>query len=425
MRNPDAPLFSPSPMGGRAPRPELLYLVHRIPYPPNKGDKIRSFHLLRHLAQRYRIHLGAFVDDPADWAHGETLRRWVEGELCLLPLSRRRALLRSLTGLVTGRPLTLPYYRDRRMERWVKARLSQGVRRALVYSSSMAQYLLPYQEVHRIIDFVDMDSDKWRQYAGSHPFPLSLLYRREAARLFAFERSVARAFAASLFVSPAEAELFRRQAPESAARVFAISNGVDTEYFSPQASLPSPYPPGEQAVVFTGAMDYWANVDAVCWFAEAVWPALSAAHPAAVFYIVGARPEARVRALAGLPRVVVTGAVADVRPYLAHARLAVAPLRIARGIQNKVLEAMAMARATVVSPQALEGIAARPGEEVAVADGAGEFLSRCAALLADPARAEVLGRRARARVLADYGWDAHLARLDGLLEPAPSRGVEP
>jgi glycosyltransferase involved in cell wall biosynthesis len=178
-------------------------------------------------------------------------------------------------------------------------------------------------------------------------------------------------------------------------------------------------------VVFTGAMDYWANVDAVCWFAEAVWPALSAAHPAAVFYIVGARPEARVRALAGLPRVVVTGAVADVRPYLAHARLAVAPLRIARGIQNKVLEAMAMARATVVSPQALEGIAARPGEEVAVADGAGEFLSRCAALLADPARAEVLGRRARARVLADYGWDAHLARLDGLLEPAPSPGVEP
>ena len=425
MRNPDAPLLSPSGIDGHAPRPELLYLVHRIPYPPNKGDKIRSFHLLRHLAQRYRIHLGAFVDDPADWTQGEVLRRWVEGELCLLPLSRRRALLRSLSGLVTGRPLTLPYYRDGRMQRWVKARLEQGVRRALVYSSSMAQYLLPYPEVHRVIDFVDMDSDKWRQYAGSHAFPLSLLYRREAVRLFAFERTVARVFAASLFVSPAEAELFRRQAPEAAARVFAITNGVDTEYFSPDADFTNPYAPGQQAVVFTGAMDYWANVDAVCWFAEAVWPALSAAHPAAVFYIVGARPEPRVQALAKLPRVVVTGAVADVRPYLAHARLAVAPLRIARGIQNKVLEAMAMARATVVSPQALEGIAARPGEEVAVADGAGEFLGRCNGLLADPARAEAMGRRARARVLADYGWDAHLARLDRLIEPASSRKVQP
>ncbi|MEJ5210374.1 MAG: TIGR03087 family PEP-CTERM/XrtA system glycosyltransferase [Burkholderiales bacterium] len=404
---------------------DLLYLVHRIPYPPNKGDKIRSFHLLAHLARRHRVHLGAFVDDPADWAHAPALSEWVKGELCLLPLDRRRALLRSLTGFVTGEPVTLPWYRDRRMQRWVDARLAAGVDRVLVYSSSMAPYVLARSGVRRVIDFVDMDSDKWRQYAASRAWPVSALYRREARRLFAFERKVALTFDAATFVSEAEAALFRRLAPESAGHVSAFSNGVDTDYFSPAAAGANPYPAGTRALVFTGAMDYWANVDAVSWFASEVWPGLYRRHPGSAFYIVGARPVPAVEALGRQPGVVVTGGVPDVRPWLAHAAAAVAPLRIARGIQNKVLEAMAMARATVVSPQALEGIRARPGEELLVADGAGEFLARCGELLDDPARAAEVGRRARARVLADYAWAVHLARVDALLEGASAVTLSP
>ncbi|MEO1766714.1 TIGR03087 family PEP-CTERM/XrtA system glycosyltransferase [Thiobacter aerophilum] len=397
---------------------DLLYLVHRIPYPPNKGDKIRSFHLLRHLARRHRVHLGAFVDDPADWAQAPALREWVRGELCLRPLTRPRALLRSLTGFVTGEPLSLPYYRDGPMQRWVEARLAAGVGQVLVYSSSMAPYVLAHDGLRRVIDFVDIDSDKWRQYAARRPWPLSVLYRREAYRLFAFERQVALSFDAATFVSETEAALFCRLAPEVAAHVSAFSNGVDTDYFSPAEAGANPYPAGTQALVFTGAMDYWANVDAVCWFASQVWPSLHARHPAVVFYIVGARPTPAVQALARQPGVVVTGSVPDVRPWLAHAQAAVAPLRIARGIQNKVLEAMAMARATVVSPQALEGIRARPDEEVVVAEGAAEFLARLGELLDDPARATAIGQRARARVLTDYGWDVHLARVDALLTGA-------
>ena len=174
---------------------DLLYLVHRIPYPPNKGDKIRSFHLLKHLGKRYRVHVGAFVDDRADWAHADTVRQLAGGQVCLLPLHRSSATVKSAVGLLTGEPLTLPYYRDRRMQRWVDALLEQGgVKRALVYSSSMAQYVMDYAGLNRVIDFVDIDSDKWQQYARKKPWPLNWVYRREASRLLGYEHRVTQAF---------------------------------------------------------------------------------------------------------------------------------------------------------------------------------------------------------------------------------------
>lgn len=398
---------------------DLLYLVHRIPYPPNKGDKIRSFHLLKHLGKQYRVHVGAFVDDKADWAYAEVVKKLAGGEVCLLPLHPKWATLKSATGLLSGEPLTLPYYRDRRMQRWVDALLERGdIRRALVYSSSMAQYLMPHADLNRVIDFVDIDSDKWRQYAEKKSWATRWVYRREAARLSAYEHRVTQAFDAATFVSDAEAALFKQLVPEGAHKVFGFSNGVDIEYFSPEHALANPYLPDERAIVFTGAMDYWANVDAVTWFASEVFRAVRDKAPSARFYIVGARPTPDVQSLATIPGVVVTGGVTDIRPYLAHAALAVAPLRIARGIQNKVLEAMAMARPTIVSPEALEGIAAEPGQELLLARNGEEFRQQCLALLqGEPAVAgQSIGARARARVMADYSWDHHLAGLDRALD---------
>lgn len=399
---------------------DLLYLVHRIPYPPNKGDKIRSFHLLKHLSKHYRVHLGAFVDDRADWVYAEAVKKLAGGEVCLLPLNSKWATLKSAAGLFTGEPLTLPYYRDRRMQRWVDALLARGsVKRALVYSSSMAQYLMPPHPIsgaslNRVIDFVDIDSDKWRQYAAKKSWPLSWVYRREAAQLLRYEHRVTQAFDAATFVSEAEAALFKRLVPEGAHKVFGFSNGVDTEYFSPAHEFENPFLPEERAIVFTGAMDYWANVDAVTWFASDVFRAVRDKMPSARFYIVGARPNPDVRSLGTIPGVVVTGAVPDIRPYLAHAALVVAPLRIARGIQNKVLEAMAMAKPTIVTPEALEGIAANPGHELLLARNGEEFCNQCVTLL--QGKADMIGERARARVEADFSWDHHLAGLDRALD---------
>jgi sugar transferase (PEP-CTERM/EpsH1 system associated) len=393
---------------------DLLLLIHRMPYPPNKGDKIRSYHLLKHVAQRYRVHLGTFVDDPADWQHVPTVQAMCASSH-FASLNPTLARVRSLGALARGRSLSLDYYRDAGMARWVDQTVAaHGIERVLVFSSPMAQYADKYRGARRVIDFCDVDSDKWRQYADKKSWPMSWLYRHEARRLLAYEREVASRWDASLFVSGPEAELFRRLAPESQAKIGHFSNGVDTDYFSPHHAHASPYAPGERALVFTGAMDYWPNVDAVQWFAGEIFPQLRARFADLRFYIVGSRPTPAVQALAQQAGVVVTGTVPDVRPYIAHASVAVAPLRIARGIQNKVLEAMAMATPVVVSPQALEGIDAVPGTELVLAPDAAGFVQAVASLLEQQEHA--MGPAARARVERQYSWPSNLACIEERLE---------
>ena len=406
---------------------DILYLVHRIPWPPNKGDKIRSHHILRYLAQHYRVHLGTFIDDPADAAYLPELKELCTS-VCARPLPRRRAQLRALTGFLTGEPLTVPWYRDRELARWVRTTLTrQPVACAFAFSSAMAQYLPEGTARTRVVDFVDVDSDKWTQYAPTQRWPMGAVYRREGRRLLAYERQVAQASDASLFVSPAEAATFRERAPEVADRVHALNNGVDATFFSPGAvASPCPYPDGVRTVVFSGAMDYWPNVDAVVWFADQVLPALRAEHPDVQFCIVGSRPAPEVAALAERPGVMVTGFVDDVRPWIAHATVAVAPLRIARGVQNKVLEAMALGRPVVASPQALEGLTASTGREVIEAAAEPRaFLEAVSGYLRAPDPA--LGHAARARVMADYDWARNLAHLGEFLRRRPGNvpGTEP
>ena len=397
--------------------PDLLFLCHRIPYPPNKGDKIRSWHMLKHLAGRYRVHLGCFLDDPDD-------RRWI-GELkqvCdevhVTEIEPRAQRLRSLRGLLNGRALTLDYFSDAGLAGWVQGVVAaKRPTHAFAYSSPMAAFVpngaSPVRR--RVVDMVDVDSDKWRQYAARKPWPVSMIYGREARRLLAFERAVASKFDASLFVSAREAALFRELAPESADRIGHVNNGVDYDYFSPERDYPNPLPNDRKAIVFTGAMDYWPNIDAVSWFAREVLPLLKARGLQVGFWIVGSNPAAEVRKLADMPEVTVPGRVEDVRPYLAHADLVVAPLRVARGVQNKVLEGMAMGKPVVATPEALEGIEAEPGRDVAIArDARGFAVATVAALSGRGAAA--MGARARAHVVEAYGWAPNLARLDAALD---------
>ena len=395
----------------------LLFLVHRIPYPPNKGDKIRSFHLLKHLAQRYHVHLGAFVDDAADWQYVNTVKAFCQSSH-FARLDPRMARLRSLCALSAGRALSLDYYQNRGLHEWVAQTLrTRPVSRVLVFSSVMAQYAQDAQLTRRVVDFVDVDSDKWMQYCAKKSGPMRWLYRRESRQLLKYEQQVAAHADAALFVSRAEAQLFRRLAPASAHKTGYFNNGVDLDYFSPAHHFDNPYPAASQVIVFTGAMDYWPNIDAVQWFASAVMPLLRQRLPQVLFYIVGSRPSAQVRALADLPGVEVSGTVPDIRPYLAHAGLAVAPLRIARGIQNKVLEAMAMRMAVLVSPQALEGIDAVAGQDLALAEQPQAFADSAAALLENrDGQTSLMAARARTKMESAYAWHEQLAALDALLE---------
>ncbi len=405
---------------------KLLFLAHRIPYPPDKGDKIRAWNMLRHLARTHAVHVGCLIDDPADWAHVAALRAHCAGLACF-PLRPRRQKLRALTRLRPGRPLTLDYFRHEGLGRWVAATLAtERIDRAFVYSSAMAPYLQGAAGLETVLDLVDVDSSKWTAYAEAAGWPMRPVWAREGRTLLAFERDAVARFDHALLVSEAERDHFLTLAPEAAGRLLAISNGVDLAYFSPTHAFPDPMAGPSPTIVFTGAMDYRPNIDAVLWFASEVLPRLAARQPPPVFWIVGTNPAESVRQLAARPGIRVTGRVPDIRPYLAHADVVVAPLRIARGIQNKLLEGMAMARPVIATRQAAEGVRADPGREVLIGEDAAAMARRAAEVL-DGLHSAV-GPAARRAVERHYDWSTTLAPLDTLWQssaiPAPSKQPE-
>jgi len=393
----------------------LLFLCHRIPYPPDKGDKIRSYHLLRYLARHYRVYLGTFIDDPADRQHREAVRALC-ADAYFVDLHPRLARLASLPALLRGEPLTSAFYRHRDLAAWIARTVAgQGLQRALVFSSGVAPFLddSRYAGLRRVCDLVDVDSDKWAQYSRSRPWPMSWIYRRESRTLGALEAVIARRFDASVLVTEQEAGWLRERVNDAAGRIHAVHNGVDSDYFCP-GDYPDPYGEGGPVLVFTGAMDYWANVDAVCWFADQVLALVRERVAGVRFAVVGNRPTPAVQRLAERG-VMVTGRVADMRPYLAHAAAAVAPLRIARGVQNKVLEAMAMARPVVATRAAMDGILPCEPLQALVADEPQALAGRLETLLTTDDTAGY-GRIGRDWVLQHYHWERNLRAFSDLLE---------
>jgi sugar transferase (PEP-CTERM/EpsH1 system associated) len=403
-------------------RPEqrrVLYLVHRFPCPPDKGDRIRTYNIIRFLAARCRLSVATLADEPV---HAENLAAVSEhcDDLHVAPLRSPSRWIRAGWSLLRGRTVSEGAFASpelsRTLRRWSRDRRFDAV---LVSSSSMLAYLsLPeLRDVPAVADLIDVDSEKWRQYATSSRGPSRLLYSLEARRLRAIETALPRSVRAVTLVSPPEADLYRRlSVAADDLNVHALTNGVDLDYFRPHEPPVSDGPP---TLIFVGAMDYHPNVDAVRWFCREVWPNLRRSRPYIRFEIVGRRPTEEVRRLAGVAGVTVTGAVPDVRPHLARAAVVVAPLRIARGIQNKVLEAMAAGRPVVASPQALEGLDVRRGEQALAAEGPSEWTTALSDLLDRPELQQRLGASARRYVERHHDWKVRLAPLADLLELAP------
>jgi len=396
----------------------LLYLAHRIPYPPDKGDKIRSYHQLRFLAARHRVHLVCFADDRRDLAHADVLREFC-ASVDVVYRSGRAARIAGLRGLLDGRAISVAAFDSGALRRAAAARL-RGADAVLAFSSVMAPYAPAAEGRPRVMDFVDADSEKWRDYAARSAGPAAWIYAREADRLGRFETAVASSWDQSLFVCEREARIIRARAPGAAVGV--IVNGIDTEFFAPRprggatGNGSAPPEPSSPRVVFTGMMDYFPNADGVRWFADEIFPRVREALPGVRFSIVGRNPSRVVQALASRPGVEVTGAVPDVRDHLAEADLAVAPLRVARGLQNKVLEAMAMALPVVATTAVFEGLDAPGDVGIEVADDPADFASRVIALLREENRRIEAGRRARAYVEGRHRWADHGASLEALLE---------
>ena len=396
--------------GGMA---KLLFLAHRVPFPPDKGDKIRAFHILEHLSKRHQIWLGAGADNAADMQHLPMARMRYADAYFGLARGAGLAANMTLAGL-TGMPMSVARFHQSGLARWIDTVL-RTVKPDLVYvySSALAHYVAGRLPVSTglIIDFVDADAEKWRAYAANAAPPAGWVYAREFHSVVRYERRILKAAEAGLLVSETERRIQAGFSPEGAAKLHVVPNGVDTDFFRPDIARARPC---EASIVFTGTMDYLPNIDAVRWFAHDIFPAVRHACPDATFRIVGARPVEDVRALARLPGVTVTGAVPDIRPYILDAAVVVAPLRIARGIQNKVLEGMAAGRPLVVTPEALDGIDAEAGRDVLAPRGAGDFAAAVIDVLTGRARPD-LGGNGRAYVLARHQWSTQLAKLDVLV----------
>jgi sugar transferase (PEP-CTERM/EpsH1 system associated) len=382
----------------------ILYLAHRIPYPPNKGDKIRSFHELRIFSRNHEIHLLAFFDDPQDRSHIGELRKFC-ADVELVPLSRPIQTMKAGAAMLRRRPWTLGYFSSRRMREAIAAKIrTNNFDVVFAYSSSMAGYLAT-TSLGRVLDFVDSDASKWAQYVRHTSIPWSWIYGFEASALTRFEQQMIGSFDQSIFVSKREIASYAENVPHE--KLCFIKNGIDIEFFQPSKSREE-----GSVVIFTGAMDYFPNADAVVQFAHRVFPIVRIRCPSARFLIVGSNPTSAVRRLARLPGIEVTGSVPDIRVYLSKAHVAVAPLRIAQGIQNKLLEAIAMGLPVVATASATGGIADCASLPISIVEGNHDFAEKVIFHLENPRLPQDEVQQYREHLQKNYDWNENLNRFE-------------
>jgi sugar transferase (PEP-CTERM/EpsH1 system associated) len=389
----------------------ILYIAHRLPYPPNKGDKIRSFHQIRYLSSKHRVSLACLIDEREDLRHIEPLKGYCT-TIDAVYTNKNFARLKAVTMMLGDKPLSVAFFHSRRLQKKIARRIrNEKFDKIIIFSSAMAEYVRDVPDIPKVIDFVDLDSEKWRVYADYQLGAASWTYGLEARRLARYEEEVASAFDHSIFVSQAEASVFQQRV--NSRRVSVIPNGVDLDYFGSnnRDRLCTDLP----VIVFAGTMDYFPNVDAVRYFCNEIFPLILNAFPGVQFYIVGRNPTRVVRELNCQRRVIVTGAVPDVRPFLAKSSVAIAPFRIARGVQNKILEAMAMSLPVVGTSLAFQGIQATPADGIRIADDPKAFAQDVAKLLKDHDLYLQCSRQVRKYVEREHRWQDHGTRLESIL----------
>ena len=402
---------------------KILFLAHRTPFPPNKGEKIRAYHILAQLAKRHSVSVIYWMDSPEDIDHVNVLRKLCRGAVVPIRLYSPGAMLRAMKSLFRGRSFSQGYFCSPKFQSSVDQLVRDGEYNLVyAFSSVMAQSIMGIHDIPTIVDFVDVDSDKWGQLARFKSFPLSSLYRLEQARLSRYEVTVSRWARRSLFVSQAEADLFKELGGSGSIAV--LPNGVDLDLRRlPQREGHSRVMHGPSSaenlpsakLLFVGTMNYYPNTDAVLYFVREILPLIQKQYPQAKFEIVGRFPPNSVRKLDGVGGVRVLGEVADVRSYLVQADVSVAPIRIARGVQNKVLEAMSVGVPVVSTSEAVKGIQVTRGEEILIGDSPQEFAAQVARVLSDDALYERIACKARSRVAESYSWKSAGAQLNEII----------
>jgi sugar transferase (PEP-CTERM/EpsH1 system associated) len=383
----------------------MFFICQRVPFPPDRGDKITTFNEIRHLSRKHEVHVLCLADGKRDLENIIGLRRYARS-ITAIPLMGWTSRLRAAKAMLVGEPLSVAAFNEMKLHTAIIRKFAE-VQPSLimVYSCNVAQYAEHFPQVPRIMQFAELDSSKWGQYARRSRLPLRWIYAIEQRRFFAYEQHIARTFSHALVCTTAEQHDFERLIP--GVPVSLVGNGVDLDYFRSQGIAKQP-----GSMIFTGVMDYFPNVDAAVWFCDEVLPLVQLEIPQAGLTICGSRPSKAVWRLANRRGVTVTGRVPDTRPYLDRAEVFVAPLRMARGIQNKLLEALAMGLPCVATEAAATGTVVADGDGILAASNAGEFATHVVRLLRDGALRAAMAGKARASAELNYRWEAQLDRLD-------------
>lgn len=387
----------------------ILYLCHRFPFPPRRGGKIRPFHMIRHLsAMGHQVTVCSLARSGDEALDGAGIAPYCEAYQ-MGRVNDSVQWLRMLARLPTTTPSSMGFFYSTALDALVRKLLdARSWDLILVHCSSAAQYVAHVRHIPKILDFGDMDSQKWMAYARHKPFPLSWGYRLEGSKLLACEKRLAQCFDLCTTTTLAEWQTLQRYG--LAVDTDWFPNGVDADYFSPTDSSYDP-----DTLSFVGRMDYYPNQECMLRFCQTVWPLLLAQRPTLQLLIVGANPSHAIRRLGALTGVKVTGSVADVRPYLRRSALMVAPLQIAHGTQNKILEAMAMGVPVVTSSVAAGGVDAEPGRHLLVADTPQELVRAILKVVRHPRERRLLAEAGRQRMQACHAWPQSMLRLDALI----------
>jgi sugar transferase (PEP-CTERM/EpsH1 system associated) len=388
---------------------KILFLCHRFPYPPNRGGKIRPFNMIQHLSKRHEVIVGSLAHTEQEFAEGSPLKDYCKEVIAeIVPDSVRWA--QAAAALFTLKPSSVAYFGSRRLRRRIEDAASRHTFDAvIVHCAFAAQYAVGIPAGFRLIDFGDLDSGKWFDYAKWRGVPLRYGYALEARKLRAYERKLAQSFDYCTLTTQGELEEFKKfqlARPHS-----VIPNGVDSEYFQPNGRKDK----AAAIIVFVGRMDYFPNIDGALYFTSTILPIIHRSIPNAEFRIVGSNPTNEIHRLAKIPGIKVTGHVNDVRPYLTDAAVSVAPLRLARGTQNKILESMAMGLPVVATAQAAKGIQAVSPTHLLIGETPEAFATQVIEVIQRPSLREALSEAGRKRVAMAHDWASSMKLLDEVL----------
>jgi len=393
---------------------KVLYVSHRFPFPPNAGSTVRAFNVIKHLSRDHEVVVAAPVRSDAEAEAGRGIAPHC-ADFMMGRIGEPAAWARMILRLPTPAPSSMGYFHSADLQRQIDERLRRDrFDLIVVHSSSVAPYVAGVTGIPKILDFVDMDSQKWLIYRHFKPFPLSLGYWLEGTKLAAAEKALAARFELCTCATAAETQTLHDFGVETPSDWFP--NGVDLDFFSPTAE---PYDP--DAISFVGRMDYFPNQQAMQVFCDEVFPLIRERRPASTLAIIGAEPSAEVRKLGEREGITVTGTVPDVRDYVRRSAVNVAPLTIARGTQNKILEAMAMGVPVVTSPLAAKGVDAVAGEHLLAGQSPADYADKILGLMSDPLARQALGRAGRVRVESHHSWAGSMVRFDGLVESCLQR----